>query len=385
MSLGGLYSLLTYKILIGGKELKKVSKTLIPFTAIVFILLLIYILQKVPKTYGSDENINVYQKFQDGQPIDYLVIGDSIGRGSGAENPNLTWFKQLENKMSKDKSVPFKGDYVVQSGSTAFEGLYKLSQKKRTDHKDLIFIVFGENDRKYMNVNDFKMTYEALIRKAKHLYPHAELFTITESCLEYEEFANAIGLLADYYGATNIDMRPIFKNSGFTEKQLTKDLVHPNGLGYQFYANAIYEQFLENVKRKKPVASLPPKIHESSELELLDNDNYDSMEGFRPRAGYYTSSEKGSYIEYQFEGTILGVKLLRSPDGGEVDIFIDGKLNTSIHTWWPFARERYLFITNGLSPGPHTVRFEVSGRETANDLPSTYVRLSSIITNHIHP
>ncbi|MGE7603774.1 GDSL-type esterase/lipase family protein [Peribacillus sp. NPDC097675] len=365
--------------------MKKVLKSLIPLTVIAFTILLICILPKVPKTYGSDESLNVYQKFQEGQPIDYLVIGDSIGRGSGAENPNMTWFRQLENKMKKYNSVPFKGDYLVQSGSTAFEGLYKLSQKNGNDHTDLIFIVFGENDRKYMNVNDFKMTYEALIRKAKHLYPHAELFTLTESCLEYEEFANSIGLLADHYGATNIDMRPIFKKSGFTEEQLTKDLIHPNGLGYKFYANAIYEKFLENAKQDKPVAGLPPKIHEGSDLELLDHDNYDTMVGFRPRAGYYTSSEKGSYIEYRFKGNILGVKLLRSPDGGEVDIFIDGKLNTSINTWWPFARERYLFVTNGLSPGLHTVRFEVSGRETPNDVLSTYVRLSSIITNNIQP
>ncbi|MFJ7847695.1 GDSL-type esterase/lipase family protein [Peribacillus sp. NPDC097264] len=361
--------------------MKKVSKSLIPFAGIVLTLLLIYILQKVPKTYGSDENLNVYQKYQDGQPIDYLIIGDSIGRGSGAENPSQTWFKQLENKMSKHHSVPFKGDYVVQSGSTAFEGLYKLSQIKRMGHKDLIFIVFGENDRKYMNVDDFKMTYEALIRKAKHLYPHAELFTITESCLENEEFANAIGLLSDYYGATNIDMRPVFNSSGFTDKELTKDLIHPNGLGYQFYANAIYQKFIENAQKEKPVASLPPKFHQGSEINLRDNDNYDSMVGFRPRGGYYTSDETGSYIEYRFEGNILGVKLLRSPDGGEVDVFIDGKLNTSLHTWWPFARERYLFIANGLSPGPHTVRFVVSGRETSKDLPTTHVRLSSIITN----
>lgn len=358
--------------------MKKVSKSFIPFTAIAFILLLGYILQKGPKTYGSDEILNVYQKFQAGQPIHYLVIGDSIGRGSGAENPKLTWFKQLEDKMQQHSTGPLQGEYVVQSGSTAFEGLYKLSQRVGNDHKDIIFIIFGENDRKYMDVDDFTMTYEALIRKAKYLYPQAELFTITESCLKYEEFANAIAHISNYYEATNIDMRPIFKESGFTEKQLTKDLIHPNGLGYQYYANTIFEQFLENLKIEKTTAALPPKLHQGSELALLEKDNYDIMVGFKSRGRYYSSNKKGSYIEYKFEGNILGVNLLRSPDGGEVDVFIDGKLYTTLQTWWPFARERYIFIANGLSPGPHTVRFEVSGR---SELTRTHIRLSSIITN----
>ncbi|QNU04326.1 SGNH/GDSL hydrolase family protein [Peribacillus butanolivorans] len=365
--------------------MKKNAKSFIPFAAIATILLISYILQKVPKTYGSDDSLNVYQKFQAGQPIQYLVVGDSIGRGSGAENPNLTWFKQLENKMNDVNDIPLRGDYVVQSGSTAFEGLFKLSQRKKHDHKDLIFIVFGENDRKYMKVDDFIMTYEALIRKVKRLHPNAELFTITESSLKYEEFASAIELLSKHYRATNVDMRPIFQTSGYTEKQLTKDLIHPNGLGYQFYANAIYEQFLDNTKQEKPIASLPSKLHAGSKLDLSEVDNYEKMIGFRPRGDYFTSNEKGSLIEYNFKGSILGVKLLRSPDGGEVAVFIDGNEITSLNTWWPFARERYLFITNGLSPGSHTVRFEVTGRTMASDLTTLpYVRISSIITDDIN-
>ncbi|MFJ7753939.1 GDSL-type esterase/lipase family protein [Peribacillus muralis] len=362
--------------------MKKTAKSFIPFAAIATILLISYILQKVPKTYGSDDSLNVYQKFQSGQPIQYLVVGDSIGRGSGAENPSLTWFKQLEHKMYQKDDSRLHGDYVVQSGSTAFEGLFKLSQRREHEHKDLIFIVFGENDRKYMSVDDFMMTYEALIRKAKHLHPHAELFTITESSLKQDEFAAAIERLSNHYGATNVDMRPIFKNSGYTEKQLTKDLVHPNGHGYKFYANAIYERFQDNVKREKSIAELPSKLHAHSDLELTEIEHYEKIKGFRPKGGYYTSSEKGSVIDYQFNGSILGVKLLRSPDGGEIKVWIDGNEVTTLNTWWPFARERYIFITNGLSPGTHTVRFEVAGRIKALDhdtLP--YVRIASIITD----
>ena len=362
--------------------MKKNAKSFIPFAAIATILLICYVLQKAPKTYGSDDSVNVYQKFQSGQPIQYLVIGDSIGRGSGAENPNLTWFKQLENMMIKTNDIPLHGEYVVQSGSTAFEGLFKLSQRRQHDHKDLIFFIFGENDRKYMNVDDFTMTYEALMRKAKRLNPNAELFTITESSLKYEEFASAIGLLSKHYGATNVDMRPIFKDSGYTEKQLTRDLIHPNGLGYQFYANAIYERFLDNIKRGKTVAALPSKLHTHSDIKLSEIDHYEKMNGFRPRGGYFTSSEKGSVIEYNFNGSMLGVKLLRSPDGGEVKVWIDGNETTTLNTWWPFARERYLFVTNGLPPGSHTVRFEVTGRTKAMDLTIIpYVRIASIITD----
>ncbi|MDQ7864245.1 hypothetical protein RCO48_33605 [Peribacillus frigoritolerans] len=57
-------------------------------------------------------------------------------------------------------------------------------------------------------------------------------------------------------------------------------MVHPNGLGYKLYADAIYERFLDNIKQEKAVAGLPSKLHARSGFELSEIDHYEKNERF---------------------------------------------------------------------------------------------------------
>ncbi|WP_110927789.1 SGNH/GDSL hydrolase family protein [Bacillus massiliglaciei] len=332
------------------------------------------------KTYSSSESINVYQKFSEEQPIRYLVIGDSIGRGSGAADESGKWFNVLERKMWKNHKSSWNGEYVVQSGATAFEGLYKFTKFKKDGQKDLVFIVFGENDRKYMDVENFESIYEALLRKVKKEYPQAELYTLTESSLKYDKFARAIAVVSQHYGAENIDLRPIFQNSGYTDKQLTKDFVHPNSLGYHFYAEAIYQRFLKKASEPASVAAIPSLLHPEANIELKAFFNETQNEGFQIRGRYLASAAKNSFLEYSFTGTAVGVQLLRFPEGGMMDVYIDGRFVTTISTWWPFARERYLYIANGLPDRSHKIRFVLSdGKSPFSKSRQTSIRISGIV------
>ncbi|MBM7692531.1 lysophospholipase L1-like esterase [Peribacillus deserti] len=333
-------------------------------------------------SYGSEKNESVYEKIEKKERITYLVIGDSIGRGSGAETPNGRWFKQLEKKMSQQHGVSMKGDFLVQSGATSLEGLYKLQNERIMDQVNLIFIVFGENDRKYMNERDFGILYESLIRQSKAKYPAAEIITITESCLTFEDFANKIQDLSSHYGASNADMRPVFKNSGKSNQELTRDNVHPNGQGYSLYSDTLYHLLKNNKKNNKTIAQLNKPISpEARELKLKVNSRYRQQNGLYPKNGYLTSKKAGSSAEYEFTGNLVGVKLLRGPDGGYVNVYVDNIFVAKMNTWWPFKRERIQYIANGLSDGPHTVRFEVTGEKpSANKSRDAYFRVSSILS-----
>jgi lysophospholipase L1-like esterase len=345
-------------------------------------LILFSIFYRSEKTYGIEESLSVYEKIAAGQPIRYLVIGDSIGRGSGAEVPELRWFKQLEQMIAAKFGVDMTGEYIVQGGATAFEGLYNLTHSLPTQGHDIVFIVFGENDRKYMNSADFAITYEALIRKAKTLNPNADIVTITESSLSFEDFAAKIKEISAYYRTTHIDMRPVFQQSGLSVDQLTKDQVHPNGMGYKLYAEQIVTFIDENVKNRKMAVPLPQAINEDANLSLRSQIQPTAIHGFTKKKSHYRSDEQGSYVEYSFRGNILGVSLERSPEGGRVDVYVDGKQLSSISTWWPFTKQRYLFIKNNLDNGPHMVRFEVAGAASKNNTSGeSSVRISAIITN----
>ncbi|WP_180955336.1 SGNH/GDSL hydrolase family protein [Peribacillus deserti] len=335
-------------------------------------------------SYGSEKNESVYQKINKEDRITYLVIGDSIGRGSGAETPDKRWFSLLETKMKQHHGVHMKGTYLVQSGATALEGLYKLQNEKTLDQVQLIFIVFGENDRKYMTERDFGILYESLIRQSKAKYPAAEIITITESSLTFNNFAEKIKTISSHYKASNADMRPVFENSGKTIKELTRDQIHPNGAGYSLYADTLYQLIEKNRKSGKTIAQLETPINpESEDLLLHQNRNITSEKGFYYKNGFQTSNKAGSSVEYQFNGNLIGVKLLRGPDGGFVDVYIDGKFTAKMNTWWPFYRERIQYIKNGLAEGSHTIRFEVTGEKAAsNQTDSAYFRVSSLLTGN---
>lgn len=354
-------------------------KTLIALFLFMGILFVFFLNQK---TYGNDSHLNVYDKIQTNKPIRYLVIGDSIGRGSGAETPEERWFVRLENMMKQKENSKLSGDYIVQSGATAFEGLYNFSQTNLKEPPDLVFIVFGENDRKYMSSDDFGEIYEALVRKVKIRFPNAEIFTITESSLTFHDFADQIKKISRHYGTAHQDMRPVFAKSGLSTEQLTKDFIHPNGTGYQLYANEIYSQLLRHAVEDKVIASLSTPLYRQKDLNLIKVNQPSHLYGFRQSSLGFVSKIKGNYIEYDFTGTTLGGIFLRTPEGGKLDVFIDGKYTTTLDTWWPFSKVRYLYIGSSLADGLHKVRFETSGTKSLmNRSGKTDVHIFGIITN----
>jgi lysophospholipase L1-like esterase len=363
--------------------LKKKGRFIVPYTTVLCLVILLcsFAFQKNETTYVFGEPLTVYDKISKKKPIKYTVIGDSIGRGSGAETPGQKWFKILERKMYDGRGIKMSGEYIVQSGATAFEGIYKLSQIKNAGESDLVFIVFGENDRKYMEANEFSIFYESLIRKAKAVFPNAEIMAITESSLTFANFATEIEKIATHYHASHIDMRPVFQKTGIPAKELRKDDVHPNGRGYQLYADAIYRQLMRDTDKNKQITAVVAPIHKRTFENYRSNSSFPNKEGFIMKEGYLTSSRKGSYLETEFNGSVLGATVLRSPNGGQVNVYIDGKFTTALSTYWPIERERHLYVASGLPNGSHTVRFEVSDTKTQSGISDNIIRISSIITN----
>lgn len=329
-------------------------------------------------TFTTKKNLNFYDKLVVGKQIDYVVIGDSIGRGSGAENASLTWFAQLEKLLDSRYNVTFNRHSIVQSGATAFEGIVKMEQESLPSQFDIAFIIFGENDRKYMNSNQFGYFYERLIRQLKEQNPNSEIVTITESCLSNQDFANVIKTTSDYYKTVHIDMRLPFDASGLSLKALTKDGIHPNGKGYSLYAQSIFNE-LEKASLNKAISIYPPDpLHSGTDKKFTFVKQVKSNIGYQYEKPYYISLEKFDSLQYSFTGTMVGVAVLRSPAGGKVDVYIDDKYTTTLSTWWPFTRERYQYITSGLKNGEHTIKFVHSNKGTLDEKTST-IKISSII------
>ncbi|WP_394231570.1 GDSL-type esterase/lipase family protein [Niallia oryzisoli] len=323
----------------------------------------------------------VYEKIGKKHRIDYLIIGDSIGRGAGVEDRSLTWYSQWEKEMKKNYQMELKRHSVVQSGATAFEGLYLFKKAKIPSTVDLVFLIFGENDRKYMDVKQFSYYYEGLIREIKTKYPDAELITITESCLKQEPFAAEIKKISEHYHANHIDMRIPFQKSVYTEAQLTADFIHPNGLGYKLYADSIFAAITSGIETGKQVSIKNAPLTHVNELTINEISQYkEKNDLFHPFNSYYVSDEKGARITFPFNGTNLGVKVLKHEQGGEMDVLIDNQFVTRISTWWPIRKDRVLYITSGIPPGDHVVTFITTGTKSVNNKTTEHnVQLSSVL------
>lgn len=327
---------------------------------------------------AKSTSLNIYEKIKLKKDIHYLIIGDSIGRGAGVDRRHLTWFNQWEKRMRKNYGVAFTRHSIVQSGATAFEGLYLFNNDAKKDPVDLVFIIFGENDRKYMKANEFAYFYDSLIKQVKRTYPNAEMITITESCLWDETFANEIKALSIRYGTNHIDMRLPFQHSNFTTKQLTKDLVHPNGTGYQLYADAIYKTLKSNIdhykKDQHQVISIP-----SPPLSFKEISQPDKMEGgFIEKDGEFSSNKQGSSISYSFTGNHLGVKVLVGKEQGYIDVWIDQKYIRTLSTNWPVQKHRVLYVDSHLPNGQHEVTFVYSDKNSSMKTQPT-IEISSIL------
>ena len=347
---------------------------------IVFLTAAVISFLAIQSKHYLSEDLTVYEKIAAGSSFNYLIIGDSIGRGAGAENKDLRWYSQLEVLLKDFSGSRTRRNMLVQSGATSFEGIYKLQKSPKFRDIDLIFIVFGENDRKYMDPEQFTFFYEKLIRNAKERYPGSEIITIIESPLKQEQFAETIKRVSAHYGAKPLDMRIPFKQSGMLTEQLTTDTVHPNGKGYQLYASSILELIKYNIEIDAEIASLPRPLTRHQTLYLYEKKNLSASEGFIIENGINISKRPGSYLEYEFEGPILGVKAIRSQDGGMLRVYIDGDYVRTISTWWPFTRERYLYIASGLDTGRHTVRFETAENTSPyNKSEKSVIQISSII------
>ncbi|WP_455675334.1 SGNH/GDSL hydrolase family protein [Pradoshia sp.] len=328
-------------------------KTFLILTSLVSAIAILLLSLKPDTAIMDDQTL--YEKLNNGNTIYYLVVGDSIGRGAGAESRRDSWYAQLERLIKKRYGADMQGQHISQSGATAFEGLYKLKNTELIYPADIIFLVFGENDRKYMEPEEFAKHYELLVREAKVRAPKAEIITFIESPLAVQEFANQIQAVSSHYGATAIDMRKAYRQSGAEVKSLNRDQVHPNGKGYELYAKTILQTLDEFPNRKAPSTKEALYVQEDAPLHVTTS--IETQQGFLYKEPYWTTGKKGSSIRYKVQGNTIGAIIKRNPNGGMVDVFIDRRYYRTINTNWPLVKERYIIIAAGIESGSHQIEF----------------------------
>lgn len=286
---------------------------------------------------------NVYEKLKEGKDVRLLVIGDSIGASSGVSSDEYRWFNGLTATLSKEYGSEFNISKVTTGGATVFGGWTDYHNKLNKDSKpDFVFICFGQNDQGVIEISEFGKIYENLIRSINADFNSPEIIAIIESSITNEQYPETIRKIADYYRLTVADTREMFKESGYTYNELTKDGVHPNDLGYQIYSEGILSLINNNLSYGKETVK-------KSDLEILYPD------GAKYHTSYYRSlNTTKDQLTGTFEGNVFGLDVNRTPTSGSIRILIDGVEVGEVNLNYKSAYRKVEMVASHLSSEKHT-------------------------------
>lgn len=88
-----------------------------------------------------------YQKLADGFDVNVLIVGDSIGEGTGTETDGQQWFKQLQTYLQNVNKGKVSVTNVSMGGNTSYAGYVRTMALNDDVDYDLAIICYGQNDR----------------------------------------------------------------------------------------------------------------------------------------------------------------------------------------------------------------------------------------------
>lgn len=109
------------------------------------------------------------KKLNSGEAINAVIIGDGIARSCGCSSSNFTWHYKLTEKIKQvTPNDTINWHIKAVSGSNVQAGILQL--KEIPKDTDIVFICSGRNDVQYLSAQDFKNSYDNLIKHIKSNY-----------------------------------------------------------------------------------------------------------------------------------------------------------------------------------------------------------------------
>ena len=348
----------------------------------------------------------VFSKLKAGEETTIAYFGGSITAAPGYRVKTFKWFKDT---FPQAKLVEVN---AAIGGTGSDLGAFRCAGDVIAKKPDLVFLEFSLNDGHPSN--DFrKATVEGIVRQlwASPSQPEIVFLYTTSRSLNHPRVSYPI--VAKYYGIPDIDLQPTLVEAAKradlpkpTEEQLADkkfdwkepgqifmgDAVHPNDFGHTLYTETIVAWLKTQVdaapspapKLGTPLISeefahvalvAPSKAKLTGEWETLPADPKSGKIG-RYLEGAINARQPGDALEFEFEGTALGVYLNVLADGGKFSWTIDDGMNAPGEPGYGgprgakkgtvdtapgkyFPRYNYALFTTGLAPGKHTLKLQV--------------------------
>lgn len=274
-----------------------------------------------------------YKKLANSEAVNILIVGDSIGLGSGASGTEERWTFLLSEYLKEKYGSEVTLTNLSMGGNSSYAGYVRTMALEDGIDYDAAIICYGHNDSK----KTFSLHYESIIRALRLKYSGASIISILESSQkEYNAKMQIIEELAEHYEIPLADTIEPFKNR---HEELTVDDVHPNDAGHRIYAETV-----ENVIDEK--TENLPSYHSKNiepvneEVSIFDSFKWYGADEFERNGNSYS-------LKTNINGRVLGLDHSLFSGDNSCRILVDGKdfAEREISFDYDF-NERFIVIVN---------------------------------------
>lgn len=342
---------------------------------------------------------NTLKKLKQNEEVRVAYLGGSITAAPGWRVKTTKW---LQKAFPKAKIHEI---HAAIGGTGSNLGAFRLDHDVLQHQPDLVFIEFAVNDGGRQPESIWE-SMDGIVRQIWKSNPEADICFVYTFRINYEKdlrkgecprAASAMELLADHYGIPSINVAlkiAELEQQGklkFTSDKpvaaeivlFSKDGVHPLDQGHEIYTEVIADAIQQMQPTSKPVnhasklkqpfvtghwsdAKMVPlnQTMLSGNWQELPADNT-LQKRFGGRMGQIWEADKpGSRITFRFRGTQAALYDLLGPDGGQVQITVDGKphsqLTPRFDSYCTYHRIATLNLAQDLDPNKvHSVTVEI--------------------------
>jgi len=207
---------------------------------------------------------NVFTKLNNGEDATIVYLGGSVTWGSGASNKDETSWRALTTQWFKDNypNANIISKNSAQGSTGSFWGSIRVEKDVLSYNPDLVFVMCTINDvYETMTKEDTQRQMEEIIRKIRAYDDETDIVIgydtdkTTGSSRELYDMVKWHEEVAMEYDISSMDMGRCLANAVLdgetTWEDSLADSVHPNDVGYEYYADVAIS-LLEEGKSNAP-------------------------------------------------------------------------------------------------------------------------------------
>ena len=257
---------------------------------------------------------NVYQKMREGLQVNALFLGN--GAATANSSGNRQWVFDAVAIWEREYKLDVQGGNYARANTTAYYGYTMMNEYPRGLKYDIVVVCYGAQD----DPADFAFYYDGLLRSIKNQNSKCEIYCIIEANAKgYNENAETVRMLCDFYGGVCIDMIKYFEDNG-VDYSAALDGLCPTAQGSDIYLEAFQSTVQANLDSGRKV----PENTACYDTRAMCFDKFTFVEA--------TSLSKATQTSYEYvtSDPVVGIMYYSTTNGGTIRIYANDKLVATV-------------------------------------------------------